>query len=53
MKNIIKAIVFIFIIIVLPMLADTISNYITMDMILKCVYLLLGLAGIYFWKEGK
>ncbi len=53
MKNLIKAIVLIFIIIVLPMSADVMSKIITMDMIIKCVYLTSGLAGIYFYKECR
>ncbi len=53
MKNLIKAIVILGIIIGLPLLADTISNLITMDMIMKCVYLALGLILISFRKVGR
>lgn len=53
MENLIRAIVFIFIIIVLPMLADTISNLITMETIMKCVYFTLGLVLIGFRKVGR
>lgn len=53
MQNLIKAIVFIFIIIILPMLADIISNFIEGDTIIKCVYFISGLILIHFWKESR
>ncbi len=53
MKNLIKASILIFIIIVLVILADAISNLITTDILIKCVYFASGLAGIYFWKAGR
>ena len=53
MKNLIKAIIILGIIIGLPILADTMSNLITMDILIKCVYFASGLAGIYFWKAGR
>lgn len=53
MKNLIKAIIILGIIIGLPILADTISNLITRDTIMKCVYFTSGLTGIYFWKVGR
>ena len=44
MSNKIKrACIILLIIIRLPLLADAISNLITMDMIMKCVYLVSGL----------
>lgn len=53
MKKLIKAIVIIFIIIILPIIADMVSNKITMDMIMKCVYLTSGLILIGFRKVGR
>lgn len=53
MKNLIKAIIILGIIIGLPLLADTISNLITMDMIMKCVYFVSGLILIGFRKVGR
>lgn len=52
-KNLIKLGVIILIIIILPILADVISNNISMDMIMKGVYLASGLAIIHFWKEAR
>lgn len=53
MEKLIKTIIILGIIIGFPMLADFISNLITMDMILKCVYLTLGLVLIKFRKEVR
>ena len=53
MKNLIKAIVILGIIIGLPILADTILNLVTMDMIMKCVYFVSGLILIKFYKEAR
>lgn len=53
MKNLTKAIILIFIIIGLPILADKMSKFITMDMIMKCVYFVLGLVLINFRKVGR
>lgn len=52
-KNLIKLGVIILIIIILPILADVISNNISMDMIMKGVYLTSGLIVIHFWKEAR
>lgn len=52
-----KTIVFILIIIGLPILAELIveiaTNIITMDLIMKCVYFILGLSIIYLIKEVR
>lgn len=54
MSNKIKRVSIIIVLIIgLPLLADTISNFITIDMIMKCVYLVLGLILIGFWKVGR
>lgn len=53
MKNLIKASILILIIIGLPILADVISNLITMDTIMKCVYFTSGLVLIGFRKVGR
>ena len=52
-----KTILFILIVIGLPILvsfiAEAIANIITMDMIVRCVYLTLGLSIIYILKEAR
>lgn len=53
MKNLIKAIIILGIIIGLPIVADFISNLITMDMIMKCVYFVSGLSLIKFYREVR
>lgn len=53
MGKIIKAIIILGIFIGTPLLAEHISNLVTMDMIMKCVYFVLGLILINFWKECR
>lgn len=52
-----KTILFILIVVGLPMLAsfiaEVIANIVTMDMIVKGVYLTLGLSIIYILKEAR
>ena len=56
-KNLKQTILFILIVIGLPILinlvVEAISNIVTMDMIVKCVYLTLGLSIIYILKEAR
>ena len=57
MRNLIEKILFIIVIIGLPilanLLAEGISNILTIGMIMKCVYLTLGLSIIYIFKEAR
>lgn len=52
-----KTILFILIVVGLPILANIVvnilENIITMQMIMKCVYLALGLSIIYIFKEVR
>ena len=56
-KNLKQTNLFILIVIGLPILinlvVEAISNIVTMDMIVKCVYLTLGLSIIYILKEAR
>lgn len=56
-KNLIETILFTVVVIGLPILANVIveilSGIITMQMIMKCVYFLLGLSIIYILKEAR
>lgn len=55
-ENVKQTILFILIVIGMPMLANVIveiaSSIITVDMLMKCVYFVLGLILIYFRKVG-
>ncbi len=53
MGKIIKAIIILGIFIGAPLLAEHISNLVTMGMIMKCVYFVSGLILIHFWKECR
>ena len=53
MKKFIKAIVFIFILVIMPVLADYISNNITMEMIMKVLGIAFVLSIAYLIKEGN
>lgn len=56
-KNLIETILFTVVVIGLPILANAIaeilSGIITMQMIMKCVYFMLGLSIIYILKEAR
>lgn len=52
MERFIRIIVILGIIIGFPILADYISNIITIGMIMKCIYLTLGLSAICIFKEA-
>lgn len=56
-KNLKQTILFILIVIGLPILAnlvvEAISNIVTIDLIVKCAYLTLGLSIIYILKEAR
>lgn len=56
-KNLIETILFTVVVIGLPILANVIveilSGIITMQMIMKCVYFVLGLSIIYILKEAR
>lgn len=53
MEKLIKTIVILGIIIGLPLLADTISKFVTMGMFMKCMYFVSGLILIVFRKVGR
>lgn len=53
MENLIRLSIFILIFIGLPILADQIINNVSEEVMLKGIYLTLGLATIHFWKEGN
>lgn len=56
-KNLKQTILFILIVIgvviVANLIVEMIANIITMDMIIKCVYFILGLSTIYLLREAK
>ncbi len=53
MEKILRGIIILGIFIGVPLLAEYISNLVTMDMIMKCVYFVSGLILIHFWKECR
>ena len=53
MSKILKGILTIILIfIVMPIVADFLANVITIEMIMKVVYVALAILGVYFVKEG-
>lgn len=52
-KTILITIIFIGLIALINLIAEILSNIITMDMIIKCIYLVLGVSIIYLFKEVR